>query len=105
MLRLQPALKELSKVISGTAEEFYQRFSCLTDVRRRLVNNIKTGDDNQTSTSKYLWDISIEEAEGFDLYEELKTATGIGRRKKRRVSLSQRHSLVYGLKSSARAQR
>ncbi|GJJ15577.1 hypothetical protein Clacol_009855 [Clathrus columnatus] len=47
----------------------------------RLVNNIKkTG---AAATSSSIWDISIEEAEGFDLREELRTASGIGKRKRR----------------------
>ncbi|KAF8575754.1 TPR-like protein [Ramaria rubella] len=49
---------------------------------RRLVNNIKGGNDKGTGTSS-IWDISIEEQEGFDLHEELKAASGIGRRKRR----------------------
>lgn len=51
------------------------------------MNNIKHGDDKHTGTSNNLWDISIEEAEGFDLHEELRTASGIGRRKKHGVGL------------------
>ena len=56
-------------------------------MRRRLVNSIKSGDDKHTGTPSSLWDISIEEAEGFDLHEELKAASGIGRRRKRGVCL------------------
>ena len=45
------------------------------------MNNIKGG-DNVTGSSSTLWDISIEEAEGFNLHEELKAASGIGRRRR-----------------------
>ena len=55
---------------------------------RRLVNNIKGGEHKQTGISSSVWDISIEEAEGFDLHQELKEASGIGRRKRRGVSVA-----------------
>jgi hypothetical protein len=66
---------------------------------RRLVSNIKGGEDKQAGTSSSIWDISIEEAEGFDLHEELKEASGIGRRKRRGVSI------LRGLAIISRSQR